>query len=138
MKPRFGAKRKGDAAPKSSDLKDMKDVLSGTKNKLPYIVCIAVMAMQVLNIFAFAGSTAAADQAITIVFNVATYIAMILGVIMLIAGIIKFVVAHTNDSGPDQQKAAQMIAAAIVLIGLGGVLSLSPLKNLVAMWTSQQ
>lgn len=135
MKPHFGAKRKGDAAPKSSDLKIMKDVLSGTKNKLPYIVCIAIMVMQVLNMFAFASNTAA-NSAITIVFNVATYIAMILGVIMLIAGIIKFVVAHTNDSGPDQQKAAQMIAAAIVLIGLGGVLTLSPLKDLVNSWTA--
>ena len=113
------------------------DILSKIKRRLPYIVCVTIMVMQVLGMFAYAGSTAAANAAIEIVFNVATYIAMILGIIMLIAGIIKFVVAHTNDSGPDQQKAAQMIAAAIVLIGIGAVLTLSPLKNLVAQWQPQ-
>lgn len=46
--------------------------------------------------------------------------ALVVGVIFGLIGILKFAVSHANEDGPAQQKAAMMMATAVVLGILGG------------------
>ena len=53
-----------------------------------------------------------------IIYNIVT----IVGIIFIIIGLVKFVIAHANEQGPEQQKAAMMMATGVVLVLLPTIL----------------
>ncbi|MDO4647079.1 MAG: hypothetical protein Q4B26_00415 [Eubacteriales bacterium] len=53
------------------------------------------------------------------VFRVERIITGIVGLLLFMVGLIRFVLAHANEDGPNQQKAAMMIAAGIGVIVVG-------------------
>lgn len=63
-----------------------------------------------------------AQSMFTMILNIVCTIVIIIGVIFGIMGVVKFAIAHANDQGPDQQKAAIMLATGIVLIILPVIL----------------
>ena len=67
--------------------------------------------------FAFADNGAAMINGIV---QIASKIALVVGVIFGLIGILKFAVSHANEDGPAQQKAAMMMVTAVVLGILGG------------------
>ena len=93
---------------------------------LPYLICFMLIAiMLVMNshhAFAAAqvGTVSSAGQAATsamdAVFGVIRLIMTVVGVLLLLVGLIKFIIAHANEDGPNQQKAAMMMAAGLALL----------------------
>ncbi len=86
---------------------------------MPYVLFALIITAQVFSCGAFATQ----DAAFSVIFSVGKYIAGVLGVIFIFVGIIRYIIANNNDSGPDMQKAAQMLATGIVLTGIGAILT---------------
>lgn len=57
-----------------------------------------------------------AKLAMWAVITIVCQIVRIVGVIFIIVGVVKFVIAHANEQGPEQQKAIMMLATGVVLI----------------------
>ena len=66
------------------------------------------------------------------IINVALLIAIVVGILLIIVGVIKFVVAHANEDGPGQQKAAMLLATGIALLLLGGIFKALNLADIVS------
>lgn len=75
-----------------------------------------ILAWQVCPV-AFAGSAGAASSAAESIVKVVTAVATAVGAVFLLMGVLRFAIAHANEDGPSQQKAALLIASGIVLIG---------------------
>ena len=58
-------------------------------------------------------------------------IVRIVGIIFIIIGLVKFVIAHANEQGPEQQKAAMMMATGVVLVLLPTILGAMKLYDKV-------
>lgn len=72
-------------------------------------------------------ATTAMTDIIGIVIKIASIVCFVLGAIYLINGIIKYAAAHADENGAAEKKAANTLAAAIILIAVGGViLTLEP------------
>jgi uncharacterized membrane protein len=67
--------------------------------------------------FAFAAGSASA--VIEGVVKIISMICNVVGIIFVLIGVVKVAIAHANEDGPAQQKAALMIATGIILIVLG-------------------
>ena len=67
---------------------------------------------------AFASGTddSHAATALNAVVIIICNIVRVVGAIFVIVGVVKFVISHANEQGPEQQKAILMIATGIVLI----------------------
>ena len=104
----------------------------------PYITIVAMIVYLMLSMTVFAENSPndTAKNAFDIVFDVGQSICIVLGVIFLFAGILRYVIAHTNDSGPDMQKAAQMIATGIILTGIGAIIGADSFKKLIDLPTA--
>ena len=92
-------------------------------SRLPALTACMMLVMATLNMMAFCNGETARDTAFTAIFNVLKTITTIVGAIFLIVGIVRFIIAHANEDGPNQQKAAMLIATGIALIIIGPVLS---------------
>lgn len=68
------------------------------------------------NPYVFADSSTAMVEGII---EICAKIALVVGVIFAIIGILKFAISHANEDGPAQQKAAMMMATGVVLGILG-------------------
>lgn len=80
------------------------------------------------------GALAFADQAnasdvIQGVMKIIFSIASIVGILLTVLGIIRFVIAYANEQGPAQQQAIQMVAAGVILLLLGTIF------NTLKPWT---
>ena len=83
-------------------------------------------------LFGIMGFCDAAESAFNAIFNVLKTITTVIGAIFLIVGIVRFIIAHANEDGPNQQKAAMLIATGIALVIIGPVLStLIPATSLI-------
>lgn len=71
---------------------------------------------------AFADVNGTAKNVIDAVVSIVRLIVNVLGAIFALVGIVKFAIAHANEDGPAQQKAAMMIATGIVLLLMGTVI----------------
>lgn len=75
-----------------------------------------------LEVFANDNAQQTAQEMIKAILTVVYNIVTVVGIIFVIVGIVKFAIAYANESGPDQQKAAMMMATGIVLILLPAIL----------------
>lgn len=96
------------------------------RKALPYLLVCAMLISCCGGMFVFAAEASAFES----IFRVVKIITTVLGAIFLIVGIVKFVIAHANEDGPSQQKAAMMIATGIALVVIG------PLMNQIIQYTS--
>lgn len=77
-------------------------------------VCLLICAYAAAP-FAFASAGAVIEGVVKIV----SMICNVVGIIFVLIGVVKIAIAHANEDGPAQQKAALMIATGIILIVLG-------------------
>ena len=63
-----------------------------------------------------AGDGSAPDVMIGSVVRIITTLCTVIGIILGIVGLVKFIIAHANEQGPEQQKAVMWIAVAIILV----------------------
>ena len=111
------------------------------RKKLMTYAAIAAMAVVLTMTFAFVvpdvfAATAKAKDVLNVIIQVLKYVSIIIGVIMLLSGIMKFVVAKQNDNGPDEHKAAATMAVGIVLIILFTVIIDKGMVDTIASWMS--
>ena len=114
----------------------------------PYVIMffmIMTIVMQLTGSFAFAAgdgnsssggggasnNAAKTKDAFTKLYGVVKIITTVIGAIFLLVGIVRFVIAHANEDGPSQQKAAMFIATGIALIAIGPVMSALHLEDLI-------
>ena len=67
--------------------------------------------------------TAAATDALGGVVKIVSLITNIVGIIFVVVGFVRYVMAHANDDGPSQQKAALFIGTGIALFLVGSILT---------------
>ena len=86
------------------------------------VMMAAMLAFGVYQVapFAFAESVAA-NEAIDAIVLVLKLITGVVGVIYVLLGLVRIAMAHANEDGPGQQKAAVFMATGIVLILFGTV-----------------
>ena len=75
----------------------------------------------------FAGEAAGTEAASTMITSVVSVIATlctVVGIILGIVGLVKFIIAHANEQGPEQQKAIMWIAVAIILVIVPNVIKI--------------
>ena len=94
------------------------------KKCMPYVTvgCLALLVLcipQTAHAADTAAATAAAEAMIEGILKVVKLICNVVGILFAIVGIVKFVIAHANEQGPEQQKAAVMMATGLVLVLLG-------------------
>ena len=87
-------------------------------------------------IYAFSGAFAAEDATdgvnmINGVVKVVGAIVMIVGALFCVVGIVKIAIAHAENQGPEQQKAAMMLATGIVLCILPIILNAIDFSSIV-------
>ena len=109
--------------------KRMSKIINAVMPFIPYIVMGLMIAACILSCGAFANGKQ--QGVFDIIFKIAKYICGVLGVIFIMVGIMRYVIAHNNESGPDMQKAAQMLATGLVLIALGVVVSTSFFQSIL-------
>ena len=104
----------------------------------PYVIMffmIMTIVMQLTGSFAFASgpsdNASKTKDAFTKLYGVVKIITTVIGAIFLLVGIVRFVIAHANEDGPSQQKAAMFIATGIALIAIGPVMSALHLEDLI-------
>lgn len=94
------------------------------KKFMPYVTvgCLALLVLCIPQT-ALAADTAAATTSATAMIEallkVVKLICNVMGIGFAIVGIVKFVIAHANEQGPEQQKAVQWMATGLVLVLLG-------------------
>lgn len=94
---------------------------------LPYILCMVFILstcfLGAMPVFASDGSSLkGAKEAFDAIFKVVSIITSIVAILFILVGLVKFITAHANDNGPDQQKAAMMIATGVGLLVLAGLI----------------
>lgn len=94
------------------------------------VIAISVLGAAGLYLF---GTFAMADagQMIDAVVTIVSRIAQVVGVIFGIVGLLRFVIAHSNENAGDQQKAAMMIATGIILVVVPAILTAIPWSSMV-------
>lgn len=65
----------------------------------------------------------AAHGALQGIVSVVSLITNIVGIIFVVVGFVRYVMAHAQDDGPSQQKAALFIGTGIALFLVGGIIS---------------
>lgn len=98
---------------------------------IPYLL-LAILLFILLknNMFAIAGE-AAAGKAFGLVIKAVRVIGTVAGALFVLVGIIRFVIAHANEDGPNQQKAALMIATGVALIIVVSLIGQGDLTEMV-------
>ena len=101
------------------------------------IMLLFVLTQIMLTVNIFADNTnysaeTSSTKVINGIINVALLIAIVVGILLIIVGVIKFVVAHANEDGPGQQKAAMLLATGIALLLLGGIFKALNLADIVS------
>lgn len=109
-----------------------------TLKQVLFISAASMLVMAILQYaFPVAFASGTASQALTGVIDLLVtgimVICGVVGVIITLIGIIKLIMAHANDDGPAQQKAATMIGTGIVLI-LFGTVVIGGFKTKIASW----
>ena len=79
-------------------------------------VAPAVFTVMMLAGKAMAWGETATEQAITGVLNILYLITNVIGVIFVLVGLVRLVIAHSQEDAPGQQKAAMFIGTGIALI----------------------
>ena len=111
------------------------------KNKKARLLVLFFIMLQMFNTTVFADDPAykasdSSKKVINGIVNVALLVAIVVGILLIIVGVIKFVVAHANEDGPGQQKAAMLLATGIALLLLGGIFKALNLAEIVSNATS--
>lgn len=103
------------------------------KNKAIKVVSLIMMALMMFGSFALAqgGDNATAREMIWGIVRVVCTIVMIVGVLFCIVGVVKFAIAHAENQGAEQQKAAMMLATGIALIILPTIIRLIKWNDIV-------
>ena len=60
-----------------------------------------------------------AGEVISKIITLVKYICIVVGVLLTVMGIVKFILAHNEGDGPAQQKAGVTLAVGLVLIAVG-------------------
>jgi len=98
-------------------------------------ICLAIAAAVLIGIIAYTLPTAFAEaraqDVMALIINVMKKICVIVGAIFALIGIVKIAIAHANEDGPAQQKAAMMLATGVILVILGTTTMLDIVKNWV-------
>ena len=84
---------------------------------LAALVLIIVTGSPLVNAFA----EGEAETATKLVFQIARGIAIVLGAFFMVFGIIKVAIAHSNENGPEQNKAIMQLAVGLILILFGSI-----------------
>ncbi len=86
-------------------------------------VCVAAslafVAAAALNLAPVAMAASAAEEAIDGIVSVLRLITGVIGAIFVLLGLVRLAIAHANEDGPAQQKAAVMLATGVVLLLFG-------------------
>ena len=95
-----------------------------TEAEKTLILCAAafIMGASVCGAIITIANAAGTDTMIDAIIQVVCTIVQVVGGIFGIVGIVKFAISHANEQAPEQQKAAMMIATAVVLIILPAIL----------------
>ena len=97
-----------------------------TARALPYILCMVFILTTcffgAMPVFADGNIPKGATEAFDAIFKVVAIITSIVAILFILVGLVKFITAHANDNGPDQQKAAMMIATGVGLLVLAGLI----------------
>ena len=98
---------------------------------LYFLIAVAIFILLKNNMFAFAGGKKAAEDAFKIVIKAVRVIGSVSGALFVLVGIIRFVISHANEDGPNQQKAALMIATGVALIIVVSIISSTDISSMV-------
>lgn len=101
-------------------------VFTKQDNRRNTIMVIGIAVLTVIGLYLFCPSVFAntnADTMITSVVQIIATLCTVVGVILGIVGLVKFIIAHANEQGPEQQKAIMWIAVAIILIIVPNIIS---------------
>lgn len=85
-------------------------------------MCIAAVSAAVMMLCETAFASSAGGQVITGVLNVVGVITRAIGVLFLIVGFVRLVIAYTQEDAPGQQRSAMFIAAGLALLLLKPIL----------------
>ena len=97
---------------------------------IPYFLLATLFYVLIKNdMFVFASN--ATGQAFVLVIKAVRVIGSVAGALFVLVGIIRFVIAHANEDGPNQQKAALMIATGIALIIVVSIISAQNLADMI-------
>lgn len=95
-------------------------VLTKPENRREFLTIGGVAILAVIGLYLFCPSVFATSEAVTTmlgsVVQIVATLCTVVGVILGIVGLVKFIIAHANEQGPEQQKAIMWIAVAIILI----------------------
>lgn len=102
------------------------------------VICAmaAVLAATAYYVMPEVYAEATAADVLSVVHTVLKYISVIIGIVLFLSGIMKYVVAKQNDSGPEEHKAAATMAVGIVLIILFTVIIDDTMMTKIAGWIS--
>lgn len=102
--------------------KKQKGILN-SRNILNFLVAASLFTVAALawNLApaAFADGATAAQEAINGIVSVLRLITGVIGAIFVLLGLVRLAIAHANEDGPAQQKAAVMLATGVVLLLFG-------------------
>ena len=79
----------------------------------------AAFIMGLLILFMNFSAADTTDEVIEAVIKIVEVIAVVVGAMFILVGIVKFAMAHANEDGPAQQKSILMLAAGLVLVLVG-------------------
>lgn len=93
------------------------------KEKVFYITAFALVAVLLTatanilfpEVMAADGISGGATNIVKIIYKVLKYIAVIVGVIFFLSGVMGYVVARQNENGPDEHKAVTKMAVGLIL-----------------------
>ena len=73
-----------------------------------------------------------ASTVMGMIVDVIKKICVIVGALFVLLGVVRIVIAHANEDGPAQQKAATMLATGLILVILGTTSMLDAFKTWVS------
>lgn len=116
----------------------MNTTIKTRKENLQMAIFICAMSLLVVGAIymAFNGALAEGESALEgvvgLLVTIISIICGVVGVIFALIGVVKIAIAHANEDGPAQSKAAMMIATGIVLIILG--VTITGMKSTILGW----
>lgn len=90
-----------------------------TKRRLQILLSVCILMLCYVMCFHGIWAADATKTMVNAIVKVLCNLVIVVGVIFAAVGFVKIVLAYANENGPEQQKAAMMLAVGVVLVALG-------------------
>ena len=104
------------------------------KQKVAVVVMALALATVILMLTGGVYAAAAAKDVLEVIHKVLKYLTVIVGSIVLLSGIVKYVMAKQDSNGPDEHKAIMTMAVGVILIILFTVIIDDNVMSKIAGW----